>query len=121
MARKVALLGTTLMIDSLAAALADVPNLDLLRCEDTTAHGLTNMGALLPDVVIFDMALPLPESPLLDLLKRSDTVIVGCDLPNQQMLLLSGRSARLASVKDLLHELAQRTASHVSSVGHTSR
>ncbi len=121
MTRRVALLGTTLMIDSLAAALADVPDLELLRCEDTTIHGLTNMEALLPDVVLFDMALPLPESPLLDYLKRAGTVIIGCDLSNQQMLLLSGKSARLASVEDLLHELQKRTASHAGSIRHAAR
>jgi len=121
MARKVALLGTSLMIDSLAAALADVGDLELLRFEDTSAPGLTYMEHLLPDVVIFDMTLALPESPLLELLKRSGTVIVGCDLPSQQMLLLSGKSTRLATVKDLLHVLSGPHARRAGPVEHTAR
>ena len=117
MNRKIALLGTSLEIDSLAAALTGIPGLELLRCECSTAEDLANIRALTPDAVVFDMATAMPDRPFLDLLRRSGVLLVGCDLAIQQMLLLSSKSARLATVDDLLRVLSGRDAQHKNKAG----
>jgi hypothetical protein len=116
MNRRVALLGTSLAIDSLAAALAGVPGLELLRFEDSTAGDLANMQASAPDAVVFDMALAAPDRPFLDLLRSAGALLVGCDLATQQMLLLSSKPARLSTVDDLVRVLSGRGAQQKNEV-----
>ncbi len=112
MNRRIALLGTSIAIDSVAAALAAVPGLELLRFECPPVDYLNNVPVLAPDAVIFDMAMDLPDRPVLELLTHLDLKLVGFDLATQQMYLLSGEAARLATVDDLLQVLLAEDGQH---------
>jgi hypothetical protein len=103
MDHRVALLGTSLTIASIGAALADVPGLELLPIELWRDADLAGWGdAHKPDVVIFDLVAGLPDSTLCHLAARSDLALIGLDLETRRMLLLSGEEARLLTTDDLV-------------------
>jgi hypothetical protein len=106
MNHRVALLGTSLAIDMVAAALAAVPELEVLRFECAPTQGLANVQALAPDAVIFDMAMVLPDSALVHLVRHPGLLLIGCDLAVQKMFVFSGASACLDTVDDLLQVLS---------------
>lgn len=105
---RVALLGTSLAIDSVAAALVGVPGLELLRFECPPAEGLAELQAFALDAVVFDMTAGLPDHPLLDVMMQLGLLLVGFDLETQRMLVFSGESADLSTVDDLLRVLSLR-------------
>jgi hypothetical protein len=108
MNRRVVLLGASLAIDSVAAALTGVPGLELLRFESLAAKDLAHVRNLSPDAVIFDMAVQQPDRPLLKLMTQSGLLLVGFDLATQQMHLFSGKRARLVTVDDLVRALTSQ-------------
>lgn len=113
MVRKIALVGKSLSIDSVAAALEAVSGLELLRVDCSPADCLPSLQALTPDAVVFDMVgIDLRDRQVLDLLTLPDLLLVGFDLATQQMLLLSGESARLTTVDDLLQALTAANGRH---------
>jgi len=103
---KIALLGTSIAIDSVAAALAAAPGLELLRFKGSPVECLPDLHVLAPDAVVFDMAVASLDQPILELLTHPGLLLIGCDLATQQMVLLSGEPARLATVDDLLQVLS---------------
>ena len=109
MNRRILLLGASLTIDSVAAALTGVPGLELLRFECLAAKDLAHLRNLAPDAVIFDMAAQQPDRPLLKLMTQPGLLLVGFDLATQQMHLFSGKRARLVTVDDLVRVLMSRT------------
>ena len=108
MNRRVVLLGASVAIDSVAAALTGVPGLELLRFERLAAKDLAHVRNLAPDAVIFDMAVQQPDRPLLKLMTQPGLLLVGFDLATQQMHIFSGRRARLVTVDDLVRVLMSR-------------
>jgi len=108
MNRRVVLLGASLAIDSVAAALTGVPGLELLRFECLAAKDLAHVRNLAPDAVIFDMAVQQPDRPLLKLMTQPGLLLVGFDLATQQMHLFSGKRARLVTVDDLVRALTSQ-------------
>lgn len=109
---RIALLGTSLAIDSVAAVLAGVAGLELLRFECAPAEGMAWLQDFAPDAVVFDMATGLADRSLLDLVTQPGLLLVGFDLRTQQMLLFSGEPASLSTVEDLLRVLSQRDERH---------
>ncbi len=99
---RIALLGTSIAIDSIAAALAVVPGVDLLRFECSPAQCFAELIVLAPDAVVFEMGSAPLDGPILELMTYPGWLLIGCDLPSQQMILFSGEPARLATVDDLL-------------------
>ena len=113
MNRKIALVGKSLSIDSVAAALEAVPGLELLRVDCSPADCLPSLQVLAPDAVVFDIVgIDLRDRQVLDLLTHPDLLLVGFDLATQQMLLLSGESARLTTVDDLAQALTAPDGRH---------
>jgi hypothetical protein len=110
MDHRVALLGKTVGLASIGAALADVPELELLPveiiCEDATAW----VDAFAPDVVVFDLAAGLPDHILRYLAARPGLALIGFDLGTRKMLLLSGERATLATTDDLVRAVKKLTA-----------
>lgn len=109
---RIALLGTSIAIDSVAAALAVVPGLELLRFESPPAECLPELLVLAPEAVVFDMATDPLSRPILELMTHPGLLLIGCDLVAQQMVLLSGEPARLATVEDLLGVLEAGNGCH---------
>ena len=120
MNHRVALLGTSLAIDMVAAALAGVPELEVLRFECAPGQGLANVQAMAPDAVIFDMAMVLPDSALVHLVRRPGLLLIGCDLAVKRMFVFSGASACLETVDDLLRALSAGDRWTKREVGQTT-
>lgn len=111
MNRRVALLGASLSIDSIAAALAGAPGLELLRFEYPPSEGSVLLQTLDLDAMIFDIAAGLPDKPFLELMAHPGLLLLGFDLKTQRMLLFSGEPARLLTREDLLTALSVQDGS----------
>jgi hypothetical protein len=109
MEHRVALLGSSIALDCIGAALGNVKELALLRVERLPMDGLPWLKAFMPEAVIFDMGARRVDY-LFDLLLQPGLLLVGLNARTHQMLLFSGQAARLATVEDLLAILTAREA-----------
>jgi hypothetical protein len=116
MRTRIALLGASLALDSIAAALTEVPDIELRRICGTLENIWGDGRA--PDALIFDIATGLPDFVLLNLVDKPELVLLGFDLETHQMLLLSGEPGRLTTMNDLLTMLSLQHARLVKEVGH---
>ena len=116
---RVALLGTSIAIDSICAALGGVPGLELLRFESPPLSATAWLQAFAPDAVIFDTAMHGPDSLLYELMLQPGLLLVGFDVASQQLLLLSGSCARFDTVADLLEILSARGFETKPAAGRT--
>jgi hypothetical protein len=109
MHNRLALLGASLALESIGAALAAIPDIELRRIS-----GSSDCGWLRDDIdaLIFDLSTGLPGYVLLNLVTCPALMLVGLDLETRKTLLLSGKPGRLATMNDLLAtlELSQKRA-----------
>jgi len=109
MARRIVLLGRSLAIDSIAAAIGALPDLELFHVPEPAgcaADVAASIIALAPTAVIFDLTAELPCSALLQSLMPLHIPLLGFDLEQHQMLALSGEHIRLVTRDDLVRALA---------------
>lgn len=109
MNRRIVLFGHSVALDSIAAALDAYPGLELLHAPftpDTLTTTATRILALEPTAVIFDLTAGLPDSAHLRLLAHSRVTLLGFDLENHHMLVLSGEQTQLQTLDDLMRALA---------------
>jgi hypothetical protein len=109
MNHRVALLGSSLTLASIGAALATSPELELLSAELPCDDPPSRVDALAPNVVIFDLAAGLPDHSLRHLAERPDLALIGLDLESGRMLLLSGERATLSTTDDLVRAVKKLT------------
>lgn len=104
---RVAVLGASLALESIGAALAALPDIQLRQMP-----GSADSGWLLDDIdaLVFDLSSGLPDYVLLKLAACPQLVVVGLDLESHKTLLLSGEPGPLSTMNDLLAalELSQR-------------
>lgn len=109
MDRRIVLYGRSVALNSIAAALAALPGLELL-CAPVASETATEVAARIlafePSAVIFDLAAGLPDTALLRLLAHKLVTLLGFDLENQHMVVLSGEKTQLQTLDDLAHVLA---------------
>ena len=106
----VALLGTSVGLASIGAALAAVPGLRLLPVKIAGDDAAAWTGNFAPDVVVFDLAADLPERTLRYLAARPGLALIGFDLETRKMLLLSGEHETLSTSDDLVRAVKKLTA-----------
>ncbi len=112
MVRRIVLLGHSLAIDSIAAAIGALPELEVFYAPDasgSTSEVASDIIACAPTAVIFDLTAGLPGSALLQHLMRLHIPLLGFDLERHQMLALSGEHIRLMTRDDLVRALATPT------------
>jgi hypothetical protein len=112
MARRIVLLGRSLAIDSIAAAIGALPELELFHTPDppeSAADVAAHIIAFAPNAVIFDLTAGFPDKTLLQRLMSLRIPLLGFDLEQHQMLALSGEHIRLVTRDDLVHALAAPT------------
>ncbi len=109
MDRRIVVYGRSVALNSIAAALAALPGLDLLCAPvalETAAEIATRILAFEPSAVIFDLAAGLPDTELLRFLAHQKVTLLGFDLGSQHMLVLSGEQTQLQTLDDLARVLA---------------
>ena len=100
--RTVALYGNSLVVSSIGASLQGRAGLEI-RCVDATLpDAASQLSALQPDVVIFDLAVAEPEFAIALWKAQPRLLLIGVDLTTGQALVLSGQSSRLLTPDDLL-------------------
>jgi hypothetical protein len=100
--RTVALYGNSLVISSIGASLQGRAGLQVLFVDAALPDAASRLGALQPDVVIFDLAVAQPEFALALWKAQPRLLLIGIDLTNGQALVLSGQPSRLLTMGDLL-------------------
>ena len=100
--RTVMLYGTNLVISSIGATLKSTPELHVKQIEGSFPSNLNNLGGDPPDVILFDLAGAQPEYTIPLLRSHPRIMLIGVDLANNRMLVLSGEQSRLLTTEDLL-------------------
>lgn len=107
---RVALVGSSLALASIGAALTEVPDLVLFRVLIPSEAAAICIKDFAPDIVIFDLAAGLPECAQPYLAERPGLGLIGFDLETQKMLLLSGEHADLSTTDDLVRAVKKLAA-----------
>jgi hypothetical protein len=103
---KVVLYGNSLAMSGVGASLEGQPGLQLVRVEATDASAEA-LGALEPDVVVFDVATAQPD--LVALWQRHPRVLpIGVDLLTHRAVVFSSKSERVLTTDDLLRVIEGR-------------
>lgn len=109
MDRRIVLYGRSVALNSITAALATLPGLDLLCApvaSETPVEAAARILAFEPSAVIFDLAAGLPDTALLRLLAHELVTLLGFDLESRHMVVLSGEITQLQTLDDLARVLA---------------
>jgi hypothetical protein len=98
----VVLYGNSLIVSTFGASLEGRPGLRLLRVETSTPGADQRLGAMRPDIVIFDLATEHTDFAISLWKTLPDLLLIGVTPDSSQMLVLSGRQQQALSVEDLL-------------------
>jgi hypothetical protein len=106
--RTVVLYGNSLVVSSVGASLRDRAGLELVRLDAGVPDAAQRLEALRPDVVLFDLATAQPDFAVTLLKEHTKLLLIGVDLTNARMLVLSGHESNVLTVDDLLHVIADQ-------------
>jgi hypothetical protein len=101
--RTVALYGNSLVVSSIGAGLQGRAGLQVLSVDSALPDAARRLGALQPDVIIFDLAVAHPEFAIALWKAQPRLLLIGVDLTTGQALVLSSQPSRLLTVDDLVH------------------
>jgi DNA-binding NarL/FixJ family response regulator len=104
----VALYGHDLVVSAIGACLEQKPEFQVIRIEGALADDLKRMDALRPDVVLFDLRSTQAHFGISLMHHYPEILLVGVDLTNHTMLVLSGASSRLLTIEDLVEGIEKR-------------
>ncbi len=102
------LYGNSLVMSTIGASLRAHSGLELVRLEPGAPDAAQRLLALHPDVVLFDLATAEPDFAVTLLKQHSKLLLIGVDLANARMLVLSGHESNVLTVDDLLHVIADQ-------------
>jgi hypothetical protein len=118
----IALYGNSLIVSSIGANLINRPGLTLHQLDASTSDLAEYIKREHPDVLIFDLATDYPVSPIALLKEHPRLLLIGIDISNAKMLVLSGQQAQALTIDDLTHvieaQIASENISHPSSNPH---
>src|SRR5512139_1534260 len=100
--RTVVLYGNSLVMSSIGASLQGRAGLQVLSVAATLPDAASQLGALKPDVMIFDLTMAQPEFAIALWKAQPSLLLIGVDLTTGQALVLSGQPSRLFTMDDLL-------------------
>jgi len=100
---RVAIYGNSLSVASIGASLQDRPGLELLALDATLPDAIQRLEPLMPDMVLFDLAIAHAVEDAVSLLAaHPNLVLVGFDLTSHRALLLSGKQSTVLTTDDLI-------------------
>lgn len=103
--RRVILYGGSLILGALRSSLEHCPELEIIALS-SPLPGAAGLGALAPDVILFDAG-SAPPDPLFTLLRDSpNLLLVGVDPEGADLLLWASDRIRAATADDLIQVIA---------------
>jgi hypothetical protein len=109
--RKVVLYGSDLVVSSIGANLQDRERFRLMQIHPLLPDALDRLDAVHPDVVLFDLTLVQTDFSTTVLRRNPRLLLIGIDLTNNKMFVLSGEESRLLTQEDLLRMIEKRKPS----------
>jgi hypothetical protein len=103
--RTVVLYGNSLVISSIAASLASQPGLTLHQLDASLPDLARQVKLLDADALIFDLAAAHPDTALELLREHPRLLLIGVDVRNAKMLMLSGQQSQALTMDDLTRAL----------------
>ena len=101
--RTVALVGGNLVISAIAACLQEKPELfEVQRITGPFSDLIDRIEAAPPDVILFDLGAGNPPFAIPLLRNHPKITLIGVDLMDHKMLMLSGEQSRLLTEHDLM-------------------
>ena len=98
----VVLIGNSLLMSSIGASLQDCAGLQVLTVDAQVYDAAHRLGALQPDVVLFDLGAAQRDFAMTLWKAQPDLLLIGVDLATNQALVLSGHRTRAYTTEDLL-------------------
>jgi hypothetical protein len=119
--RRVVLYGRSVILGTLRASFQHYPDLEVLALSPPLPSA-QELGALAPDVILFDMETGRPEAAFSLLGTCPGLLLIGVDPSTNQALLWSGRQLRELSTQDLVQLMneGEPTASIPEEGNHTA-
>ena len=104
--KKVGIFGSQLVISAIGASLQEKPGFEVQKIEDLLPNIIGKLYAAPPDVILFDLAAATQPHFAIPLIYTHPTImLIGVDLGNNKMLVLSGREFRLLTAEDLVQAI----------------
>jgi hypothetical protein len=101
--RKVVLYGSDLVVSSIGTHLQDRKRFQLVQIDLPLPDALHLIKAACPDLVLFDLTLVQSDFSTTVLRQNPGLLLIGIDLKNDKMLILSGEESRLLTTNDLFY------------------
>ncbi len=101
--KRVLLCGTSLLIAGLQASLGNAPGLDLQRIESQPERIRARIEAWQPDVLVLEAQVLKDGFPLALLHDFPHLKLIGLDIEDNRLLLLSGSTAEKPTTEELLN------------------
>ena len=108
--RRVLLYGRSLILGTVGTSLQQSPHLEIVSLAPPLPT-VQELGALTPDVIIFDVEAARPEFAISLLEVRPSLLLIGLDPGSNQALLWSGRQVSELSTQDLVQVITQNDPS----------
>ncbi len=106
MKRRVILFGGTVILGALGASLASYPELEVIALVPPLP-GARKLGALAPDVILFDAGRTQPDPVFALLRKRPNLTLIGVDPEGDRITVWSCGQTSAASAEELLQVITQ--------------
>ncbi|MEW6258484.1 MAG: hypothetical protein AB1547_01105 [Thermodesulfobacteriota bacterium] len=110
----VALYGHDLVVSTIGACLEKRPEFRVIRVESALPDDLQRMEAQRPDVIVFDLRSTQAHFCVSLMHRYPEIMLIGVDLENHTMLVLSGEPFRLLTIEDLVEGIEKRRLNKVS-------
>ncbi len=117
-ARTVAIFGCQLSMAAVGARLREKPGIRVRPVQEPTPEALGALEASPPDVILFDLAAAQPSFAVPFLRHHPATVLIGVDLRNDKMLVLSGEPSTFLTADDLVRVIERGVPKAGPGEGH---
>jgi hypothetical protein len=106
--KRVGIYGSRLAISAIGASLQGKPEFEVQQIDGLLTELVDKLDAVPPDVILFDLAGTQPHFAIPLLHTHPTILVIGIDLANEKMLVLSGKEFRLLTVEDLVEVMGNQ-------------
>jgi hypothetical protein len=106
--RTVLLWGGNLVMSTIGASLQRKPEFQLATLKEGLPGILAGLETAPPDVILFDLGAAQPDFVIPLLRRHPKILLIGVDLTNNTLLVLSGKPSGLLTVEDLVTVIENR-------------
>lgn len=107
--KRVILYGRSVILGTVGASLQQYPDLEVISLS-LPLPDVQELGALAPDVIIFDLQAPHPDLAISLLDASPRLTLIGIDPSSDRMFLWFGRHLNVLSTQDLVQAIANHLA-----------